>query len=79
MVRGTNNEVFVELGTEQNLNDKDVVFSEMQIAMTHKATKTFLTVLKSVVDKIEEMDGPITLPEGKEEKIRRAVQVEKPK
>ncbi|MDP1731085.1 MAG: hypothetical protein Q8L54_07910 [Devosia sp.] len=47
--------------------------------MTHKATKTFLTVLKSVVDKIEEMDGPITLPEGKEEKIRRAVQVEKPK
>jgi len=61
------------------LNDEDVILSEIQIAMTHRATKTLLTVLQSIIEKIEGMDGPITLPEGKEEEIRRAIQIEKSK
>lgn len=64
-IRANRNEVYVELGTEQELNNQMVTLSEAQLVMSLRGMKTLATVLGVLVERLEKEWGEIDLDPGK--------------
>jgi hypothetical protein len=73
-LRITNNEVFIDLGTEQNLDGQEVNLSETQLILSHQGAKVLQTILTRGLDAIAELTGQeITLPPAKAEQLERTM------
>lgn len=72
-VRIGDNDIAIEMSTEQNVNGKDVYLSTVQVMMTPASARILSRMLTGLLDKMEKELGPIKISTEKLENIDKLV------